>query len=799
MTIAGGYRWRVLVGVVFAMLIALLAPAAGAHAAVTHNSGVAMVFPAAPFDCKEAPVPTAPIGLLGDSTKPKITNKASADPFTNTDVPLASVYGWQYRWVSYDTGCKPGSGFLPSAGANLSNWITEPIGGMAGAGHAIHSSVLNPTWLEPIDAAVEDGVKDVRAATWTPYVGLSLLIVVVIMLWAARSGRLDGTVTAAVWAIVVMSLVTFLGSYPAESTKLLDGAVSESALMISTNFSEREAGPGQGALVQTTIDRQWDDILRATAFETWSNGTFGSSESQTAKEYGPAIFASTHLSWDEWDQVQQDPGGAGKDLIEKKQEDFKEAAGKIQESDPYAYNHLTGNEWGSRLATASIGVVGAGLAMLFLFFAGIGMFVGFIVIRVAIMFAPAAGVIFLIEKTRTMAIGMLAKVGKYIILGPIYLLAGLIVLQLNSAIASSEALAWWLQLLLFFVVSFVAWSLTRPTGGIPGFGAFRKIMRIATGTMLGIQLSGRGKDEPAKKADGESEEKEDEDTSSNDRPVVVTRERPRALEHQRMLALEGSPQLEDGDIPSQTRTFQPAAAALSSRRTRELSGSQYPAALPADSSSQSAQVVALGPGRIEADLEGSLPVQGSQPALVGGLTVLAEPGDPDFPDQSNDSNVIESSTAAAGTVGGANTTNAFDPSADFDDSPEFDDHPEVVVVRPSTQHERPSVPEVESANAGAGAGDDDEAQPSGSSTAPSSAGRSTPADPGAVPSPPEVAAMAREQGSMKKEPIKGEVLGEEYELDMNNVSEANLTYDEQNRPVYTVYRPAGGSVRHRAE
>lgn len=792
MSALAGFRWHVLVGVVFAMLIVVLAPA-GASAAQTQSPGVAMAI----GDCKEAPVPKAPIGLMGDSTKPKIINKASSDPFTNTDIPLASVYGWQYRWISYDTGCKPGSGFLPSAGANISNWITEPIGGMAGTGHAIHSSVLNPTWLEPIDTAVEDGVKEVRAATWTPYVGLSILLVVVIMLWAAKSGRLDGTVTAAVWAIVVMSVVTFLGSYPSESTDLMDGAVSESAMMISTSFSDKEVGPGQGALVQTTIDRQWDDILRTTALETWLNGTFGSAESQTAKEYGPAIFTSTHLSWDEWDAVQQDPEGAGKDIIEKKQEDFAEAAGKIQDSDPFAYNHLTGNEWGSRLATATIGVVGAGLAMLFLFFAGIGMFVGFIVIRVAIMFAPAAGVIFLIEKTRTMAIGMLAKVGKYIIMGPIYLLAGLIVLKLNAAIAASEALVWWLQLLLFFVVSFVAWSLTRPTGGIPGFNGLRKVMRIATGTLLGIQLSGRGKDEPAKKAEDESKEDED-DTTNNNRPVVVTQQRPRALEHQRMLALEASPQLEDedGDIPSRTSIFQPAAGALSSRRNRELSGSKYPAPLPADSSSQSSQVVALGPGRANTDLEDSVPASGStQPALVGGLTMVAEPHE-DLSDRRDEQNAM-GSTAAAGTVGGANTTSNFDPSSDFDDSPspELGDHHDVVVVRPTTQ--QANSPALEDGTASVSS--DEESASSDSTTAPASSASNTPADAAPAPSPTEAAAMAREQGSMTTEPIEVEVLGDDVVIDRNTVSEANLTYDAQNRPVYTVYRPAGRSVSRSAE
>lgn len=761
----------------------------------------------------DAPLPATPLTGGGFTTTPPQTS--TGDPFVEGGPPLASVYGWHYQMVTYDTGCTPGSSIMPNTGTEIANGISQGQGLAASIGHGLMSAVVSPTWLEPIDSAVAQGVSDVRASTWAPYLGLSVLVVAVLMLWATRVGRLDGTVTAGVWALIVLGVVTYLGSYPLHATSMVDDAVKGTVTAVASSFGgSEEAGP------QEAVDAQWDDLQRNTAYRTWLEGSLGSATGTAAANYGPALFRSTHLTWAEAQVLDADPD-AGQEIIEAKGEDFKELAEQIEDEDPYAYSYLQGEQWGSRISTALTGLVAGLLAMAFLVVAPIGIFVAFVVIRVAVMFSPAAGVIFMIEKFRVTALGVMNRIGKYVVMGPLWLIAGLIVLRLNSAVVSTGGISMLMKIVLCFVISLVAWLLLKPVSGIPGVqtanrGMHRVLRTVATG--WAASKVARAADGKSQSREQDASDPEPQEQPGQSRPVFVGNlQQTRPVLGAGFAGAHRASSHENGarDVPEYSATphretagpqqhqgpvsggLRPGGLAMSGHRQRHLSSSPSLIALPAGAvpDAQGAQAepgqAATGPVQggppQEQTPAGASGSQASREGLVAGAGLSAPPvvvpvivADPD-----------------TGTTGQQGR-----PGEHADTSGQrVDEKPQEHGVVATGSQQRSSqelvgsaapgafVPATESPGDGQPAGELEDER--GHTTLSGAIAQSTSGSvAGGESSGGSVGLPAREQPASS-----GRVLSESEQVPAH-VHEANLTYGTDHRPVFQIYRPGGESVRH---
>ena len=217
---------RRLVLVLLVTVSGVLIPAASADAFEFPN----------PFDgCKTAPAPSLP--ALSVQIPPSVNNSGK-DPFTDPGVSIESVYGWGYRWFSYDNGCKPGSGIAPSFGADFGTSVgLKPGAWMGSLAHAMQSAAVNPTWLKGMDSAVTEVTQGLRDSVWANWVAAIFAVVAVLMLWRARAGRLDRTVTTGAWALLVLLGVTYTTNYPVEAGQMVDEATSYTVTEIATSFS----------------------------------------------------------------------------------------------------------------------------------------------------------------------------------------------------------------------------------------------------------------------------------------------------------------------------------------------------------------------------------------------------------------------------------------------------------------------------------------------------------------------------------------------------------------------------------
>lgn len=457
------------------------------------------------IDCgdTDAPIPASPYGdgsfIVRPSTaetelpagyKPGEIVDAS-DPFRSLDtVSLESTHGTAYRWWVYDTGCT--GKFVAGAGTSLANIELQVAGIMPSWSHALLDTIIGDSDLfAALDAPVGAATKAVADGVWGPWLPVSLLAVAALVLWRARSGHLGGAVTAATTALVVLGLSSFLMQYPTESVRWVDAGVRNVTGLIASGFSEGKVLPkGSASADQATlaVDGQMDDLVRDTQYRTWLDGVFGDPDSAIAHEYGPRVFRATHFSFAEYAAYRSDPNGEGKKILEAKQAAFKQHADAIKQADPVAYEAFTGKDWTSRATSALVNLLVVAVPCLFFLLAGLFAVMGFVLIRLVVPLAPAAGVIFMFDKTRDLAIGWLKRVAGPLIMGPVCFLVALVLLRLTSAIFGAEQMWFVLKIGLIAVLTIIAFRLSGVLSMVPGYEQARRRITAAMSTAVGAAI-----------------------------------------------------------------------------------------------------------------------------------------------------------------------------------------------------------------------------------------------------------------------------------------------------------------------
>lgn len=457
------------------------------------------------IDCgdTDAPIPASPYGdgsfIVRPSTaetelpagyKPGEIIDAS-DPFRSPEtVSMESTYGTAYRWWVYEVGCT--GKFVAGAGTSLANIELQVAGILPSWSHALLDTIIGDSDLfAALDAPVAAATKAVADGVWGPWLPVSLLAVAALVLWRARSGYLGGAVTAATTALVVLGLSSFLMQYPTESVRWVDTGVRNATGLIASGFSDGKVLPkGNASADQATaaVDAQMDDLIRDTQYRTWLDGVFGDPDSAIARTYGPRVFRSTHFSFAEYAAYRSDPNGEGKEILEAKQAAFKEHAEAIKRADPVAYEAFTGKDWTSRATGAMVNLLVVAVPCIFFLLAGLFAVMGFVLIRLVVPLAPAAGVIFMYDKTRDLAIGWLKRVTGPLIMGPVCFLVALVLLRLTSAIFEAENMWFILKLGLITVLTMIAFRLSGVLGMVPGYEQARRRITATFGQAVGTAI-----------------------------------------------------------------------------------------------------------------------------------------------------------------------------------------------------------------------------------------------------------------------------------------------------------------------
>ena len=210
------------------------------------------------------------------------------------------------------------------------------------------------------------------------------------------------------------------------------------------------------------MDATWDTINRSTVYRSWLAGVFGDPDSPTATKFGPSVFKATHFSWAEYDTYQRDPTGAGKADRGPQSQRLPPggaAAGVRRTRWPTSSSPGTGPGTGS--APPCCPCSSPLVTTAFFIIAGLLTVLGYAVARLIVPATPAAGVLFLLDSFRDLALAWGQRIVQVLVMGPMAFLASLVLFAFTSAIFTAT-MPDGLKYLLIIALSWLAWRLLRP-------------------------------------------------------------------------------------------------------------------------------------------------------------------------------------------------------------------------------------------------------------------------------------------------------------------------------------------------
>ena len=412
------------------------------------------------FDCKDAPTPDMPgEGLASFFERTPDPIPKHEDPFAKgARTTIFEQYGYAgLRWHTYDLGCGPDAARNPDAviGTALSNWAMNLPLSLAALTSSVTDVAFEPTFLNVFDPAirrVSTGLHRSLFATWIP---AAIAVLGILLLLKARRAALSTTAAAVGWALIVGLVATALFRWPLESGHLADATVTSTLGSVVGGLDGRHTEVKPSVAVASNLQE-------SVFYRSWLAGTLGSTDSVTARKYGPALFKSQALTWSEGQVVQHDPA-RGKRIIEKKQDEWKRIASEIQASDPAAYEHLTGKRSDTRVGYAILSTLAAFLALPFLLLAALMLLGSFLIVRLAVMMFPAFAVLGILPAGRGLVLGIGRTAGAALVNAVIFGIGAAITVRVLGLILDPQSrLPGWLSLVLMPLFSFVMWAALKP-------------------------------------------------------------------------------------------------------------------------------------------------------------------------------------------------------------------------------------------------------------------------------------------------------------------------------------------------
>jgi hypothetical protein len=204
-------------------------------------------------------------------------------------------------------------------------------------------------------------------------------------------------------------------------------------------------------------------------YRNWLRGLLGSSESETARRYGPILHDAKSFSWRETVDIREHPE-LRQGLIDKKASTWMKVAEQIRIEDPEAYEYLQGTRGMDRVGAGFIAILAALFFALFDLTASLLVLLGFLIFRWAVIAAPVLGTVGILRPAsagiRRLVNIVVAAVFNIVIFGTgaaVYLFAVSLIIQ-------TESIPGWLQVVLILLTGVVGWILLRPYRRITQLG-----------------------------------------------------------------------------------------------------------------------------------------------------------------------------------------------------------------------------------------------------------------------------------------------------------------------------------------
>jgi Contact-dependent growth inhibition CdiA C-terminal domain len=304
--------------------------------------------------------------------------------------------GWA-RWSTYDLGC---GGGLRDPYASADTWWgdlgLQGVQVLVAVTSALAGYAFDPgSWLGRLDPVLERVSGGLVAGFTTPVGPLLVITAGLLVISAADRSRVGRAVTLGVGVVAGLTVVFFAAGAPVAAGGALDAFVASTSAQVNTDMtsmvgpgSAGPAAPGPGTCDPgaAVVGPYTDHVL----YRHWLAGTLGSATSPTAVRYGPVLLRAQAVSWAEADAVRGDPAAA-RALVAAKQASWKATAARVQEEDPDAYAYLSGTRPG-RTGHALLALAAALPLLLALTAFGL-MITAYLVVRTAVMTAPAWAVV----------------------------------------------------------------------------------------------------------------------------------------------------------------------------------------------------------------------------------------------------------------------------------------------------------------------------------------------------------------------------------------------------------------------
>jgi hypothetical protein len=430
------------------------------------------------INCVKAPTPATPdSGMAG-----WFASMPANELLTSGRPDLYTKYGYAgYDYTTYDIGCTPTVMHPDHKFENtMANGEFLLATSMIGASNSIREKAWVPDsmwgWADPV---VETATQAIYDKVFTVFGGVTLAIVGLYLLWRSRQSDMSAAMTTAGWAILIMVAVTAVAKWPTTAANLADDTLTGSLSLVHQAVGPRDESipsdecrnPDVAACKDNRPPalRASDTATEGLIYRNWLRGLLGSSDSETARKYGPILHDAKSFSWREAVDIRENPE-LRQQLIDRKAKTWMRVAEQIRAEDPEAYEYLQGTRGMDRIGAGFIAILAALFFALFDLTASLLVLLGFLIFRWAVIAAPVLGTVGIFRPAsagiRRLVNVVVAAVFNIVIFGTgaaVYLFAVSLIIQ-------TESIPGWLQVVLILLTGMVGWILLRPYRRITQLG-----------------------------------------------------------------------------------------------------------------------------------------------------------------------------------------------------------------------------------------------------------------------------------------------------------------------------------------
>ncbi|WP_199034210.1 hypothetical protein [Glycomyces salinus] len=507
------------------------------------------------LDCEVEPQPSTPdSGMAGWFAEPSELDKStgvgtySRYGYAGYQLPM---YGSQEMSISgscVNSISLPNGADTANALANMEFNVSKSV---IGASNSLRQAAWEPDrmwgwsngFMETVSQLVYEQVFTVFGAVTVGVIGIYLL-------WRSRQADMNNAVTTVAWAALILVLVTAVVRWPVQSANYTDEALKVGMNLSTTLIQDDSAADcidGSDLTedeVEEMLDRNRNNpnfcidtrsasvlasdlVSNEVLYQNWLRTMLGQSEefeyerengeivtedgnpvvssSNVAYKYGRALYSAQAFSWID-NEAASDPEIRDR-LIEEKQELWRNLVAQIQQEDPEAYAHLSGERAWERTGTGLLTLLTSLFFALFDITASVLIILGFMIVRFAIVALPIVGTIAILrpaggpfKRLVNTVLGAVINVAVFSLAAVIYIFATGRILGTTLPVP--------MQVILIGLLGVAAWMLLRP---------FRRINNLVAGGGPADALLGRRRDT----------EKEREIERERERIVERTRDQTR--------------------------------------------------------------------------------------------------------------------------------------------------------------------------------------------------------------------------------------------------------------------------------